>query len=153
MKKYLGLLVVVFLASCSFDSNLPYKPGFMPELPKGSPEFTQGWKDGCATGLAAYGNDVYKTVYRYQKDPAYDSNATYNGAWHDAYSYCRLYANAWDKQVFPNGNTFPSDPEEAENPWLGRSPDAEKPLDTFLSLPTASGFLSLPSTDVFFGTD
>ncbi len=145
MKKYLALLAIVFLAGCnSFDSDLPYKPGFMPELPKGSPEFTQGWKDGCATGLSAYGNDMYKTVYRYRKTPEYETNATYTGAWRDAYQYCRQYANTWDKQVFASGHFMPSDPEDAENPWLGHSKDDEEPMDNFLSLPTAGGF---------FGTD
>jgi hypothetical protein len=60
--------------------------------PGGTPEFNQGWKDGCTSGIAAYGGDNYKyTGYKFKQDWRMVTNNTYYQAWQDAYLYCRWY--------------------------------------------------------------
>jgi len=140
MKKYLMLLMILTLAGCnSFDSDMPYKPGLMPELPKGSPEFTQGWRDGCQTGLAVGGGDIYKSFYSWKRTPEFEKNDKYLKAWKDGYEYCRQYAGSWDRDPFPTGKFVPSDLEKSDAPLLGHTEDDIEDI------------LSLPSIEAFFG--
>ncbi len=63
------------------------------EMPKGgSPEFEQGWKDGCGSGLAAYGGGPYRNAgYKFRQDWRMINNKDYYNAWQDSYLYCRWY--------------------------------------------------------------
>lgn len=69
------------------------KPYGIGEVPKGgSPEFTQGWEDGCHSGLAAYGGDHYHYLgYKFRQDVRMITNKEYYQAWQDSYLYCRWY--------------------------------------------------------------
>lgn len=69
------------------------KPFGIGEVPKGgSPEFTQGWEDGCHSGIAAYGGFHYRTLgYKFKQDVTMIHNKDYYNAWQDAYLYCRWY--------------------------------------------------------------
>ncbi len=63
------------------------------EVPKGgSPEFTQGWEDGCHSGISAYGGTHYRNLgYKFKQDYKMIHNKDYYNAWQDAYLYCRWY--------------------------------------------------------------
>lgn len=65
-----------------------------------SPDYQQGWNDGCKTGEAAYGNYVTKAVRDYTRDPTKVGNRSYESAWTDAYHWCRqshnTNINSWD---------------------------------------------------------
>ncbi len=63
------------------------------EVPKGgSPEFEQGWKDGCNSGIAAYGGSHYRNLgYKFKQDWRMINNKDYYQAWQDSYLYCRWY--------------------------------------------------------------
>lgn len=58
----------------------------------GSPEYKQGWKDGCETGLSSMTNDYYRAFYQYRVDVNLVNNETYYRAWKDTFNYCRHYA-------------------------------------------------------------
>jgi hypothetical protein len=101
-KIYNIFFLLVFLSSCSFikedvlePANL-WKPrpfGMEMEGPKdASPIFKQGWKDGCETGLAAYGSDHYRNLgYKFKQDISQINNTEYYMAWQNSYRYCRWY--------------------------------------------------------------
>jgi len=60
-----------------------------------SPIYKEGWNDGCETGLAAYGNDIYKAMYKFKQDPEKMRDRSYYRAWNDALNYCRSYVNRY----------------------------------------------------------
>jgi len=107
MRKCLTLLFVLALTSCSDSADKAFKDnilrplnlwepvpfGMQLEPPKGgTPEFNQGWTDGCKSGVAAYGGDHYKYLgYKFQQDWRMIKNQDYYQTWQDAYLYCRWY--------------------------------------------------------------
>lgn len=70
-------------------------PWGMAKTPEGTPDFKQGWEDGCSTGLGAYGNGRYRAAYGWKQDHTKVSDADYYRAWKDAYTYCRWYVYGW----------------------------------------------------------
>ncbi len=108
--RILALTFLLFLTSCgasmeSLDTafkkdilkpmNLwePKPMGLaMDPPPGGSPEFNQGWKDGCHSGVAAYGGDHYRYLgYKYKQDWRMITNHDYYQSWQDSFLYCRWY--------------------------------------------------------------
>lgn len=90
-----GLLSVMFLAllvGCSYNPITKPKPLLLKvELDSGPPEYRAGYKDGCESALAAYGNSYQKSFYRVAKDPKYQSNRMYNQVWKDSWNYCYMW--------------------------------------------------------------
>lgn len=89
------MLILVLTTACSFK----YEPqtlkasGGIPQ--GGSPEFDQGWRDGCDSGMAAFGNYTYKLIYSFKKDTRLLGNPEYVSAWNSAYNTCRWYTSTW----------------------------------------------------------
>lgn len=70
----------------------PLMPPLMPDPPKGGPpEFQEGWKDGCETGLAQHGSSPYRTSFSFYQNPNLVMNPIYYKAWKDSENYCRTY--------------------------------------------------------------
>ena len=104
--KFLILLMLVFSASCQavmeaggkFGERL-YKPwpwGLVKlEEIEGSELYKKGWKEGCESGLAVYGNHRYKAFYTVYQDVEHLHDKDYYKAWKDSYSYCRWYVYHW----------------------------------------------------------
>lgn len=95
--KFIALILLsATLSSCGFYDH---KPIFMrfgaDEVDTGhSPEFQQGWNDGCLTGQAVYGNHFTKAFNDYTRDPKMVGNRAYESAWNDAYHWCRQQHNS-----------------------------------------------------------
>ncbi|MCE3232040.1 MAG: hypothetical protein K0R98_297 [Rickettsiaceae bacterium] len=105
MKNIVILLITILLASCAgkiFDekSRFAPKPWRMggPDRENASPEYTEGWDDGCSTGLSTMNPGYYKSFYSFKQDPYKVDNEVYYKAWKDAYTYCRQYSFrfVWD---------------------------------------------------------
>ncbi len=62
-------------------------------LAKASPEFRQGWEDGCETGMSAGTNTFYKVFYHSNKADGYKmaDSSEYKSAWGNAFWYCYRY--------------------------------------------------------------
>lgn len=99
------IIITLPLTSCagkifSDDSIFAPKPLRMrgPDTKKGSPDYLEGWDDGCKTGLSTMNPGFYKSFYGYKIDPYKVSNIVYYKAWRDAYTYCRQYSfrMVWD---------------------------------------------------------
>jgi hypothetical protein len=93
-----SIAILLMLASCNtkIAQYLPERPsnsfieGFEKEA---SPEFLQGWKDGCESGMAAGSNSFYKSFYRINKVDGFKMTASgdYGTAWSNAFWYCVRY--------------------------------------------------------------
>jgi hypothetical protein len=104
-KKIALLLVILTLSACVgkiFSSKnmfapKPYKMGG-PDKKDASPEYLEGWDDGCETGLSTMNPGYYKSFYAFKQDPYKVDNEVYYKAWKDAYTYCRQYSFrfVWD---------------------------------------------------------
>lgn len=89
------LLVVCMVGACGFK----YQPQTLTQaggVPQGgSPSFNQGWRDGCDSGMAAFGNYTYKLIYSFNKDMTKINDPEYTFAWNSAYNSCRWYTSTW----------------------------------------------------------
>lgn len=86
--------LLILLAGCSLGGNevRPLAPPFLPPPPEGGPqEFQQGWRDGCDTGVAQHGSDVYRSSFGFRQDPSLVLNPIYYKAWKDGENFCRTY--------------------------------------------------------------
>ena len=88
------LLTLALLSSCSTSlaKYFPNRPGneFKESMKDSSPEFAQGWKDGCEVGMSSASNTFYKMFYRNNAIDGYKmgSSSDYNTAWGSAFWYC-----------------------------------------------------------------
>ncbi len=97
IRVYCFLFGFIFLPSCSPSAArfLPDRPTkeFKQTIAEGSPEFVQGWKDGCEVGMSTASNTFYKMFYRNNAIDGYKmgSSSDYSTAWSNAFWYCVRY--------------------------------------------------------------
>lgn len=109
------IFAMFLLSGCFIEEQMLYKPYPMADLPKGSPDFTQGWQDGCKTGFSSYGNPEYKMIYNFTQDTTKikpdekGQPSVYHKAWRDGYNYCRHYSQVWSKPMFSGDGFIPMD--------------------------------------------
>lgn len=92
MKKLALCCLALAVQSCG--------PGFMNMDPPGSPEFKQGWHDGCESGLSTYAPAYYKLYYKFYQNYEMLSNHDYDVGWHESFNYCRHYELKWSSHDF-----------------------------------------------------
>lgn len=104
MKIYFTVLLTV-LSLCSCDYAFTGKPTY--DLPyqvdeSAPPLYKLGWQHGCYSGFSAYGNNWYKSQYKFTQDMRYVGEDMYFKPWTDGFNYCRAYVNrtlAGDRKV------------------------------------------------------
>lgn len=92
------LLLMLGTMACSFITKpepFGYTNGLLDDAPSGSPGFRYGWKEGCKSGLAAYGTLHYKLAYEYSYDAAALDDDEYQQAWELGFRHCRWYVSSW----------------------------------------------------------
>jgi hypothetical protein len=64
--------------------------GFEDELKKSTPDFLQGWYDGCETGVHSGDNSFYKMFFKSNKQDGWKmvNSKDYATAWRYAYWVC-----------------------------------------------------------------
>ncbi|PIR39247.1 MAG: hypothetical protein COV35_01655 [Alphaproteobacteria bacterium CG11_big_fil_rev_8_21_14_0_20_39_49] len=88
------VISIIILNGCQsdsgrFDYSRPANLNTTP--PAGTPEFQQGWKDGCNGALASVNTDINLLLAsrKYKMDgKLWNSSPRYKQAWKDAYYYC-----------------------------------------------------------------
>lgn len=150
MKVFL-LIFVLMLSACSLGGSeiRPLYPPFLPPPPEGGPqEFQEGWRDGCDTGLAAHGTDIYRTAFGFTQNPSLVLNPVYYQAWKDAENFCRTYifeysVRSLDVYCSVDGLTDDCGDTSIKSsvPFLGGSSDA-----------VGYGFLGKPGVGSLMGT-
>lgn len=98
VKPCLCLVIILQLSAC--DSILRPKPFGMSRnmidgAPAGSPGFRYGWREGCKSGMAAYGSLHYKMMYGYSYDSTALHDDEYQYAWELGFRHCRWYTSSW----------------------------------------------------------
>lgn len=96
LKKYL-FLVFLLVTFFTTSSCARWVANFLPERPDSaikfgddvSPDFKQGWHDGCESGMSA-GNSFYTSFYRNNTIDGYKitSSPEYKQAWYNSYWFC-----------------------------------------------------------------
>jgi hypothetical protein len=94
------LLSQLFSCSAKIAEYLPERPLHKMDksIANASPEFRQGWHDGCNVGMSGGSNTFYKMFYRSNKIDGYKMaySPEYKTAWGNAYWYC--YRHDYIKQ-------------------------------------------------------
>ena len=108
LKKLLVCVLIVFgLSACTsmhFDPSFTKPASLDMTPPKGPPEYEQGWRDGCETGIAGYGSAFNKLFHTAKKNVNYVRNPVYNQIWRDAYAYCRVFVKTTQLHGWGNHN-------------------------------------------------
>lgn len=100
MKTFFSVILIsvmaLSLSSCSASvaKIFPARPNNELRPDKdASPEFVQGWNDGCEVGMSSGSNTFYKTFYRNNKVDGYrmTSSPDYKVGWGNAFWYCYRY--------------------------------------------------------------
>ena len=96
----LFFLLVIFSCQKWVGDLLPERPNNEEIFNKeeASPEFRQGWEDGCEVGMAGGSNTFYQMFYRNNKVDGYKmaGSSDYQNGWGTAFWYC--YRRDWVKQ-------------------------------------------------------
>jgi len=96
MKKLLYILLLFALSSsvtACFSRTKPLYDLTVSYDQSAPPEWKLGWQHGCESGLSAYGNDYYKTLYKFKQDVTMVKNELYFKAWNDGFNFCRASIN------------------------------------------------------------
>ena len=91
------LLLIFSTASCSrkISKYFPNRPDTDFQIdPHASPDFKQGWEDGCEVGMAGGSNTFYKMFYQNNKADGYKmtGSSDYKAGWGAAFWYCFRYS-------------------------------------------------------------
>jgi len=92
MKNLFTLFLLLVLAGC-FARSKPMYDLTVSYDQSAPPEWKLGWQHGCESGLGAYGNDYYKSLYPFHQDVSMVNNEYYWKAWNDGLNYCRAFIN------------------------------------------------------------
>jgi hypothetical protein len=101
MKKFVQIsFLITLLSGC-----LPPPASLDTDPPAGPPEYEKGWREGCESGLNAYGTNTYKllTTWKYKLDYSMIKNKMYYKAWNDSFLYCSMFI---EKTNFNNAPTI-----------------------------------------------
>lgn len=99
-KNLFSLILILTMAFCLSSCNrnvariFPARPDRDLKPDKdASPEFVQGWNDGCEVGMSAGSNTFYKIFYRNNVVDGYKmtSSSEYKTGWGNAFWYCYRY--------------------------------------------------------------
>ncbi len=100
MKIIFALIITFAITSCHVNMRelgrkFPERPDgeFLKDIARGSPDFQQGWEDGCTVGMSGGSNTFYKIFYKSNQIDGYKTmnSPQYNEAWNSAMWYCYRY--------------------------------------------------------------
>lgn len=123
MKKY-SLILLLMLTACY---NPRLNIATMPKAPvDGPPEYIAGWKAGCETGMATYGNSYLRTKYSANVDGYRMENQNYNKGWELGQRYCSYYSATYlanKEMAYVSGDDYTKSDLRAENTWFSMQSD------------------------------
>ena len=87
---------MLILSSCSKRAAdfLPVRPDDEILIEgNASPDFKQGWEEGCESGMSAGSNTFYKIFYRSNAADGWkmSNSSDYRTAWNNAFWFCYRY--------------------------------------------------------------
>lgn len=99
------ITLLLFFSSCKwFDAaSTPYTKFANFKVPKGTPAFRQGYRDGCSTLFYARGNAFYRWKHAYRYNPKMHHNPEYRFGYKRGMSYCFNTivpgVTSWDRHI------------------------------------------------------
>lgn len=98
---FISILAYLATGCQSFTDPKPFgvHRGMIDGAPEGTPAFRSGFKDGCTSGMAAYGSLHYKMQHDFSYDPAQLENNEYHSAWKIGFRHCRWYTAEWTRDI------------------------------------------------------
>ena len=80
---------------------------FKKDLENASPDFKQGWADGCESGMSGGGNSFQQTMYKVNKQDGYKYvySPDYKIAWNYSFWFC-YRADSVDQKDTPFQSLF-----------------------------------------------
>ncbi len=96
IQKIVAVVAMISMSACSYARP---NARILGQSPDGAPAlYKQGWADGCESGMAIAGNQLYKAVYRNRINTGLVSNTQYYRGWNEAKTYCAHYtmATLWE---------------------------------------------------------
>lgn len=95
------IIAMVLVSACSYARP---NARIFNQVPAGAPaSYKLGWKDGCESGMALTGNQLYKVAYRNKIRVEMVNDPQYYRAWNEAKVYCAHYtmATQWEAGILP----------------------------------------------------
>lgn len=92
--KTLLLINLASISSCSHDISTIFpersSDEFIEDIEIASPDFEQGWREGCEVGESAGSNTFYKMFFRNNNVDGYKASYSpdYRTAWNNAFWWC-----------------------------------------------------------------
>lgn len=100
--KYFVIVIFLVLASCNPRKMPNTAPTEFPQMRKNAtPDFRQGWEDGCETGSNSIANLYHKMMVYDNKIDGYKITQSndYKTAWNFAWWYCYRYMHVKHKST------------------------------------------------------
>jgi hypothetical protein len=110
-KNILIIILAHSLFSCRFGSPRPaYKEPtkfFKKDLKNASPDFKQGWEDGCESGMSGGSTSFNQNFYKANKQDGYKFSYSkdYKTAWGSAFWFC-YRSDSVDQKTTPSSQFF-----------------------------------------------
>jgi hypothetical protein len=85
-------MICLLLSGCGLKALPELRPAnrVFSYMPKNDmPEYTQGWQEGCESGMSGMTNSFYSSFYTFKQDKTMMKNEIYYKAWKDSYDYCK----------------------------------------------------------------
>ena len=107
-------IILIILLGQTLFSCKAFRPSFREpskyfqnDLKNASPDFRQGWNDGCETGMSGGGNSFQQTMYKVNKQDGYKYSYSpdYKTAWGYAFWFC-YRADFVDQKFTPTQSIF-----------------------------------------------
>ncbi|GEM_PF-6438641 len=138
MKQVIKITIVLSMMMLGACYNPKLNITSMPNVPtQGPPDYIDGWKAGCETGMATYSNSYLRSRYRTSVDPARMTNPVYNKGWELGQRYCSYYVSTYlsntEMASLTNDEYTRSDLRES-NTWISLETDeyfSYEGFDTF----------------------
>jgi hypothetical protein len=135
MKNIILIFILLCLASCYGNK---FNIATMPKPPKeGPPEYIEGWKDGCSTGLTTYSNSFYRTKYKTMINGHKMENLYYHKGWELGQRHCSYYSSTYlsnNELSRVSGDFYANKDLRSDNTWFSLKSD---------------GFFSYEGFDIF----
>ena len=123
MKKYYLILLLALTACYNPKLNM----AVMPKVPtNGPPAYIAGWKAGCETGMASYGNSYLRTRYKTNVDGRMMANPHYNKGWELGQRYCSYYSSTYlanTEMASLSNDSYTSSDLRSSNTWFDLKSD------------------------------
>ncbi len=103
---FIFLIILTSFACVRLPGKAPSKH-YEQDLKNASPDFKQGWEDGCETGMSGGSNSFYQTFYKANKQDGYKFTYSpdYKTAWSNAFWFC-YRSDYVDQKSTPSSSLF-----------------------------------------------